>query len=220
MKKKKKNSPLDDYEKLKNEIVRDRANDIFRNHPKDWAAKLEDFGFTWFDDEDDTEEIEEQSARPENKNQEDLVNYFENGILLSEEIFISYSEEKAAENPNLPLIRKYFRAANPNLKALLLYGLDNHSARIDLLDDLAFFHEFKNILTLLITYYTRACVEQTNLETFTELARDFYFATFPDGYEAYHALRELFKHGTSKRIIIDALIQSEEKSEEPDWSIH
>lgn len=218
--KKKKNSPLDDYKKLKNEIIHDKVNDIFRNHPKDWAAKLEDLGFTWFDDEDDTDEIEEQKARPENQNQEDLVKYFENRILLSEEIFISYCEEKAAENPNFPLIRKYFKKANPNLKALLLYGLDNHSGRIDLLDDLVFFHEFENILTILIDYYTKACLNQANLETFMVLARDFYFATNPDGYETYNALQELFEPGTNKRTIVDALIQEEENEEEPDLSIH
>ena len=35
MGKKDENSVLDDYEKLKNEIIRDKVNDIFRNHPKD-----------------------------------------------------------------------------------------------------------------------------------------------------------------------------------------
>jgi hypothetical protein len=67
-----------------------------------------------------------RNAKPENQRQRDLVAYFENKKKLSNEIFESYSEEKAAENPNYPLIRKYFKEANKYLKSLLLYGLDNY----------------------------------------------------------------------------------------------
>ena len=74
------------------------------------------------------------------------------------------------------------------------------------MSDLAFFHKFENILRLLITYYTRACVTQSNLETFTELAWDFYYSTNPDGYEALYALRKLFDPDTEKRKIIDFMI--------------
>lgn len=214
MSKKDKDSIIDKYKKLKNELIREKVNDIFREHPKDYISKLEDMGFTYFDDEDDDEEIEEQKAKPENLRQKDLVDYFENRKKLSKKMFESYSEEKSDENPNFPLIRKYFKQANPNLKSLLIYGLDNHPGRIDLLDDLAFFHEFENILSLLIKYYTQACDRQANLSTFTELAQDFYYATNPDGYEAYYALQELFAHGTNKRTIIDSLISAEKDDDE------
>lgn len=213
MKKKDKKSPLRDYEKLKNEIARDKVDEIFRDHPKAWITKLEDFGFTFFDDEDDSEALEEQNAKPENQRHKDLVDFFENSKKLSLKIFELFSEEKASNNPNYPLIRKYFRQANPNLKALILYGLDNYPARIDLLDDLAFFNEFENVLGLLIAYYTRACVKQANLETFTKLAQDFYYATSPDDYEAYSALQGLFEFGTNKRTIIDSLIEAEKDDE-------
>jgi hypothetical protein len=210
MGKKDKDSVLDDYAKLKNEIIRDRVNEIFRNHPKDHIAKMEELGFEYFEDDyDDEEEIEERNARPENQRQRDLVAYFENKKKLSKKIFESYSEEKAAENPNYPLIRKYYKEANKNLKFLLLYGLDNYPGRIDLLFDLSFFHEFENILSILITYYTQACVDQANLDTFSELAKDFYYSTNLDGYEAYYALRELFEPDTDKRKIIDFLIAEE-----------
>jgi len=216
MSKKDKDSIIDDYTKLKNDIVKEKVTDVFREHSKEWVTKLEDIGFTYVDDEDDSEEIEEQNAKPENKRQRDLVDYFENKKKLSKKIFESFSEEKAAENPNYPLIRKYFRKASPNLKALLLYGLENYPGRIDLLGDLAFFHELNNTLSLLIKYYTQACVEQANLETFSELIQDFYYATSPDGYEAYYALQELFKPGMNKRIIIDSLIEAEIDDENPD----
>jgi len=211
MGKKDKNSALDDYEKIKNEIIRDKVNDIFRNHPKDYIAKMEELGFKYYeDDNEDEEEIEERNAKPENQRQRDLVAYFENKTKLTKKIFESYSKEKAAENPNYPLIRKYYKEANQNLKSLLLYGLDNFPGRIDLLFDLSFFHGFENILSVLITYYTQACVDQDNLNTFSELARDFYYSTNPDGYDAYFALRDLFEPETDKRKVIDFLIAEEE----------
>jgi len=213
MSKKDNDSVLDDYEKLKNEIIRDKVSEIFRNHPKDHIAKMEELGFEYFEDDDDYEEIEERNAKPENQRQRELVAYFENKKKLSKKIFESYSEEKAAENPNYPLIRKYYKEANKSLKSLLLYGLDNYPGRIDLLSDLSFFHEFENILSILITYYTQACVDQGNLDTFSELAKGFYYSTNPDGYEALYALRELFGPETDKRKIIDFLIAEEEEAE-------
>ena len=39
MRKNEKDFGLDDFEKLKNEIIRDRVNDIFLNYSKDYIAK-------------------------------------------------------------------------------------------------------------------------------------------------------------------------------------
>ena len=174
---------------------------------------MEKIGFKYFEDDEDSEELEERDAKPVNKRQRNLVAYFENKRKLTIEIFESYSDEKASKKPNYPLIRKYFKQANKNLKRLILYGLDNYPGRIDLLSDLSFFHEFENILSLLIKYYTKACLDQENLDMFTELAKDFYYCTIPDGYEAYHALRELFEPETDKRKIIEFLIADVEESE-------
>ena len=106
--------------------------------------------------------------------------------------------------------RKYFKKANPNLKSLISHGLDHYPGSVDLLSDLGYFHEFENLLSVLITYYTQACVDQENMEIFSELAQDFYYVTVPDGYEALYALRDLFEPGTDKRQIIDLLIAKEE----------
>jgi hypothetical protein len=213
MRKKEKNFGLDDFEKLKNEIIRDRVDEIFLNYPKDYIAKMNEIGFKYFEDDEDSEELEEINAKPVNKRQRNLVAYFENKCRLTKEIFESYSEEKASKKPNYPILRIYFKKANKNLKRLILYGLDNHPGRIDLLSDLSFFHEFENILSTLISYYTKACIGQENLDTFIELANDFYYCTKPDGYEAYYALRELFEPETDKRKIIDFLIADEEEAE-------
>jgi hypothetical protein len=136
MGKKDKDSVLDEYGKAKIEIIHEKVKEIFRDHPKDYIAKLEELGFTYFEDDEDREEIEERNARPENRRQRDLVAYFEGKKGLSEEIFESYCAEKDAEYPNYPLIRKYFKEANKNLKSLLLYGLDDYPGRIDFLNDL------------------------------------------------------------------------------------
>lgn len=205
---------LENYDRLPSKSVHDKVRKIFRTHPRDPIAEMEKLGFTYCEDETNEEEIEERNAQPVNRRQRDLVAYFEGRKLLSEEIFAGYSEEKAAEQPNYPLIRKYYKAANKHLKSLLLYGLTNYPGRIDLLSDLAFFHEFENCLRLLIAHYTRACIDQENLETFLELAKDYYYSTSPDGYEAYQALRELFGPETAKRKIIDSLIVAEEEGAE------
>jgi len=209
MGKKKKDPVIEDYEKLKTEIVIDKVDEIFRTRPDNYISALEEIGFKYYED-DDYEEMEEASATPENKNQKDLVAFFKGEKELSGRIFQIFLEERDAENPNLPLIRKYFKKANQNLKSLILYGLDHYPGRLDLLSDLGYFHEFENILSILITYYTQACVNQENLETFSELAQDFYYATIPDGYEALYALRDLFEPGTDKRKVIDFLIDEEE----------
>ena len=212
MGKKDKDNVLDDYENLKDQIIIDRVNEIFRSQPDNYIDALEELGFQYYEDDDD-EEIEEKKAKPENENQRNLVAYFEGNRDLSETILTTFLAEREAERPNLPLIRKYFKQANQKLKALILYGLDNYPARLDLLSDLSFFHEFENILSTLIPYYTRACLNEENLQTFSELAQDFYYATQPDGYEALYALRKLFEPHTNKHKIIDFLIAEEEEAE-------
>jgi hypothetical protein len=62
----------------------------------------------------------------------------------------------------------------------------------------------------LIEKYTEACVEQADLDIFTELAQDFHDATILNGYEAYPALRELFEPESEKRKIVDFLMAEEE----------
>ena len=108
MSKKDKDPTNEDFEKLENKIIIEKVDEIFRNHPKDYISKLEELGFVYYED-DDNEAAEEENARPENQNQRELVAYFENRRELSEKIFEMFSTEKAAENPNYPLFRRYFK---------------------------------------------------------------------------------------------------------------
>jgi hypothetical protein len=212
MDKKDKDNPLDNFKKLKDEIIVDQVSEIFRTRPRNYIGALEEIGFEYHE-EDDHEEIEERNAKFENQNQMELAAYLEGKQDPSDAILKIFFAEKDSERQNLPLIRRYFKEANQKLKALILYGLDHYPERIDLLSDLSYFHEFENILSLLISHYTRACFNEMNLQVFAELADDFYYATKPDGYEALIALRELFAPDTEKRKIVDFLISEEAEVE-------
>ena len=72
-------------------------------------------------------------------------------------------------HPNYALVRRYFKKANSNLKALLLVGLDRRPTNIDLLSDLAYFHEYENILRELIARYTSACEKEDDMSKFSEI---------------------------------------------------
>ena len=157
----------DDYEKIKREIVLDRVAKEIKEDRKNWIKKVEDLGFKWYDDNfDDEEELEEKKARAENSNQDLLVSYFEGDVELSGQILDAFLNERSADEPNDPLIRKYFRQGNENLKKLIISGLEQNPADIDLLSDLTFFHEFKNILGDLIIYYLIACEHEKNIKNF------------------------------------------------------
>jgi hypothetical protein len=65
MGKKDKGDTPDEYEKLKDEIIFDRVNEIFRSQPDNCIAAMKELGFEYYE-EDDDEEIEEKKAKPEN----------------------------------------------------------------------------------------------------------------------------------------------------------
>jgi len=217
MVKKKKTVDLEEYQRIKNEIIFDKVNEIFREQPDNYHQKLEDIGITYYDD-DDTEEAEEDKAIPQTENQEYLLRYFEGHHPLSTEVLQVYLKERVSEKPNYPLIRRYFRKANAELKALLLYGLDHIPTSIDLLDDLTYFHEFSGILDELVNRYITACQIEHNLMKFSELAMDFYYATAPDGFNALSELKKLFasdmEKGGNIEFIISELSSEGNKAED------
>ena len=139
----------DDFEKIKREIVFEKVAKALKEDPKNWIKQLEDIGFEYFDDGyGDEEELEEKLAKPENPNQELLVDYFEGDIEFPDQMLDAFLTEKDSDAPNYPLCRKYFKRGNDNLKRLIISGLKRSPADIGLLSDLTFFHEFKNIFAL------------------------------------------------------------------------
>lgn len=205
MSRKRKSSVLDDYLELKDEMLIEKVSEIFRTQAENHVSALEEIGFEWHE-EDDFEKAEEDAAKPENPNQTRLIDYFKGKEKLSEQILTVYFSERNAEHTNYALVRKYFKKANSSLKALLLFGLDQRPTNIDLLSDLTYFHEYENILRELIARYTLACEKEDDLPRFSEIALEFYDAVNADGYDAFHALRELFSLNLPKREIIESLI--------------
>ena len=207
---KEKDQPGDDeFDDIEDDVIRDEVDRIFKKYPHDHIRKLEEIGFEYFDDEFDEEEQEEAVAKPLNSNQQHLISFFNGNIPLSDETLEIFFEERRSKHPNLPLIRKYFKDANKHLLSLLLHGLHRYPVNVELLSDLAFFHEYQSVLGTLIDHYTIACKKQGNLEVFSELVMDFYYATIPDGYDALYAMKELYSVGTDKRKIIDFLNEIE-----------
>jgi len=214
MKKDDKKDPIDEFMKLKNEIVRDKVNEVFRENPENYREALSEIGFEWFDDDYPDEIEEENNAIVQNDNQEALVAYFDGHLELSDTLLSMFMAEKDAAEPNYPLFRRYFRQGNANLKSLIYRGLEKNPTDIGFLCDLAFFHEFHPMLGELIACYTRACQLTDDSETFIELAEDFYLNTYPDGYDAYHALKEMYGLETTKGMIIDHMIQADGEMDE------
>jgi hypothetical protein len=204
----------DDFEKARREVVFEQVSKVIRENPKNWAKKLEELGFQWVDDEYDEDEVEENSAKPENLNQELLVAHFEGAVKFSEQVLEAYLAERASPTPNYPLIRKYFRMGNNHLKELLIFGLESRPTDICLLNDLGFFHEFSSILADLIRYYLKACKEEHDMGNFEELVMSFYDDTVPDGFDALYELEQHMAPGSDKAKIVQRIRQ--EKALEPE----
>lgn len=194
---------LDKYRKIRRELIFEQVNEAIKSNPDNWRASLEDLGFEWHDDEDYDQILKEESeAVPENLKQEYLVAYYEGHAGLNKQTIDAFIDERDSDNPNYPLFRRYFRQGNKYLKELLLLCLSEHPTDRDFLSDLVFFHEYTNILRELIQAYIKACIEESNIEMFKELTRDFYYNTKPDGYDALYELTEIFKNNREKISII------------------
>ena len=183
-----------------------QVSEIIKKHPHDFRERLEEVGFEWHDDEIDLlyeeETKEERMAVPETENQRRLVHFLDTGGNVTRQVLDAYLEERYSETPNLPLIRIYFKQANPNLKAILLKGLAANPTDLDLLDDLSYFSEFDNMLGELIHFYTNACFKETDMERFSLLAQDFHVNTHDQGYDALQELTTIFRSGTKGAVIL------------------
>lgn len=153
------------------EALQGCASDIERRE------KLLELGFKFVEEnQPDIEIAEEQAAHPENERQHLLISFFNAQSEPSSYLLEKYLAEKNADEPNYPLMRRYFRAFNSQLKRLILYGLGKDPVSLDLLDDLAFFNEFDLNLGELIHFYIKACQHAAGIH-FEEIVRDFYTAT-------------------------------------------
>lgn len=183
----------------------DIVSEIINNHPRNYRERLEEIGFEWQDDKYDLlveeEAEEERVAVPETETQRQLAHFLDTGGPVTRQVKDAYLKERYSENSNLPLVRKYFKQANPNLKAILLQGLVDTPTDLDLLDDLSYFNEFDCMLGELIQFYIDACIKETDIERFSLLAQDFCMNTYGHGYDALQELIAIFPSGTKGAVI-------------------
>ncbi|MFC1864188.1 hypothetical protein ACFL1Z_09590, partial [Thermodesulfobacteriota bacterium] len=193
----------------------DKIDEVFQNNPEDYKEELAKLGFQWCEDDGPDEIEEENQSIPQNENQKLLVAYFNGDTEFSNKVMDAFLKEKYCDEPNYALVRKYFRKGNDRLKDLICYGLEKDPVDIGFLSDLAFFHEFHPLLATLIKYYMEACKLQNNMEAFGELAYDFYCNTSIYGFDAYHALKDVFGPETEKGMIVEHLMQAEKEYKKP-----
>jgi hypothetical protein len=167
--------------------------------------EIEALGFTWnVDDRVDTAEIaEEQTALPLTKDQITLASFLEGTSPLDHSLVSLWRTEAERDTTPHALWRRYFRAGNPQMKKLILLGLDQDPSDRNLLAQLAFFHEFCAIPKELLARYMSACDREDDPHCFVALVRDFEEATSWFGYDALAALRERHAKDRSKMVLIE-----------------
>ncbi|WP_203249977.1 hypothetical protein [Cysteiniphilum marinum] len=170
--------------------------------PEEVKKKLEEYGFAFYDDGDDIEDQEELIAKPETQRQQRIVAYFESNIQPSEDILCDFLAEKYSDDCNMPLIRKYFKSGNINLKHLIMFGLDNNPKDMGLFSDFLFFSEFSFNLIDIINICTRSCIAIDNDDDFKEACYSFYCYSFDHDYDAYMALLENDHISNAKKEIL------------------
>jgi hypothetical protein len=206
----------DDFEKEKRKLVFKEVARVIKEHPRNYTEKLAELGFRWVDDEVDEEAVEERSATIRTDNEKYLVGYFEGETALSDQVLNTYLAEKNSDSLNYPLFRQYFKKGNDRLKELLMCGLKKHPTDIGLLSDLAYYHEFRNILGELIEAYMTACGREHDLERFSQLVMSFCLETEPDGFDALHELEQACSRGSEKWEVIQAVRKQLESDSEPE----
>jgi len=60
-----------------------------------------------------------------------------------------------------------------------------------LLSDLAYYHDFSNLLGELIEAYMTACGREHDLDKFSQLVMSFCLETEPEGFDAVHELEQV-----------------------------
>jgi hypothetical protein len=206
----------DDSEKEKRKVVFEKVAKMIREDPKNWVEKLAELDFTWVDDEIDEEDEEERAATIRSDDEKYLVEYFEGETELSDQVLDRYLAETTSDNLNYPLFRRYFKRGNNNLKQLLLDGLRKHPTDIGLLSDLAYYHEFCNILGELIKAYLRACERENDPKRFRLLVTSFYLNTDPDVFDALHELEQECSPCSRKWELIQSVRRQIESESGPD----
>lgn len=167
-------------------------------------AKLLEMGFEYVEEErDDTEKYEENNATPVYKRQEVIVKYFEHKCDLSPDVIQNFLIEIENEEPNYPLLRKYFKQGGTHIVKLLQDSLVLYPRRESLLNALAYFSVYNNnIFSNLIKAYNFACKTEHDLKLFKKIVKSFYINVSAYNYDVFLSLKELCKDNKQKLNIL------------------
>jgi len=89
---------LKEYQKIKTELLFEQVRKVIKDNPRDWRNQLEMLGFEWYEENDNKDITEENSALPNNENQKSLVSYFEGNLSLDENLLNIFSQKKILIN--------------------------------------------------------------------------------------------------------------------------
>lgn len=98
---------LSDSDEVIDDTVQDEVTHIFKEHTDDYISKLEGIGFVYHDDESVEEELEEAVAKPENKNQEYLVSFFDDEVALSEKVLKYFLKKEGEQIPTTHYLENF-----------------------------------------------------------------------------------------------------------------
>jgi hypothetical protein len=200
-------------------VYRKRAQAVarlFRRRPHNIIEEIEKLGFAYYaDDGEDAEEIaEERAAKSVTNDQTALVAYFEGSALPDDGLLALWRVEIGKPDAPFALWRRYFRAGNPQLRKLLLFGLDQTPSDRDLLSHLAFLHEFASVPRELLARYTLACDRESDPRRFATLARDFDEVADSFGYDTLMALKERYETDAIKKRVLETLLTAKKNGDE------
>ena len=203
--------PQNDPKRFHDQLVMERVSKTLKESTDFHPDTLTPLGFNFIDDDSETKEIEEErKALPQNTIEKDLINYLEGQSQPSQEQIDHLTAIKTHKEPNYPLIRKYFKQGNEQLLKLLLYALEKQPTNTELLKDLHYFHQHRNIHFEIVRCYLRACKEEKDLAIFEDLAEDFIHATKGTNFDALHQLKYAFPNDTEKGCLIRKPKQDEQ----------
>jgi hypothetical protein len=188
----------------KSKKLLDNTEEVFKNYDEYHKIyeELINLGYEYIDEDDEgVEELEENRATVKNINQKKLVSYFEGNIEFTANLICKYIYEVNKNKPNYPLLRKYLKSGNSNLKTLLLFGLEQNKSDITLLNSLGYFNQFTSILKIIIDKYLIACQFEQDLVKFNILIEDFYYHVHKFDYDVFAGLSLCVKDITKISLI-------------------
>ncbi len=151
-----------------------------------------------------------RAARPETPQQEILVAFLEHRRPFDDSLVDLFLAEMRAADPNDALFLHYYQQGSEQLEVLLLKCLDRYPTDRDLLYDLAFLLEYRDVKKPLISRYHRALTREESMAAVDALAEDMCsLAVFQEAVEL-ERVRELLAAFPEKLAVVERRISQME----------